>query len=148
MSPRHAAHSDTLSQYEALALFIARAQAAQPEFRVTEASAPVIAEICRRLDGLPLAIELAATRVKLFMPKALLARLSRPLDLLTSGAPNRSYGRSGRSAAPARSGSPPALQGGLAQFLATYGHRSVTNVSMVSAALHRSKILLQSAPDA
>jgi predicted ATPase/DNA-binding XRE family transcriptional regulator/Tfp pilus assembly protein PilF len=86
LPPEHGAHSDALSQYEALALFIARARAAQPEFQVTEASAPVIAEICRRLDGLPLAIELAATRVKLFSAQALLARLSRPLDLLTGGA--------------------------------------------------------------
>jgi predicted ATPase/transcriptional regulator with XRE-family HTH domain len=86
LPPEHPAHSDTLSQYEAVTLFIARAQAAQPEFRITGASAPVIAEICRRLDGLPLAIELAATRLKLFTAHALLARLSRPLDLLTSGA--------------------------------------------------------------
>lgn len=75
----------TLSQYEAVALFIARAQALKPEFQVSTASAPAVAEICTRLDGLPLAIELAAARIKLLPPPALLARLDRPLAVLTSG---------------------------------------------------------------
>ncbi len=75
-----------LSQYEAVALFIQRAQAARPEFQVTNANAPVVAEICVRLDGLPLAIELAATRIKLLPLRALLTRLGQRLQLLTSSA--------------------------------------------------------------
>ena len=55
-----------LSQYEAVALFIQRARAVKSNFQVTNASAPAVAEICVRLDGLPLAIELAANRIKLF----------------------------------------------------------------------------------
>ena len=76
----------TLSQYEAVALFIERAQAVKPDFQVTNANAPAVAEICARLDGLPLAIELAAARIKLFPPQALLARLDQRLPLLTSSA--------------------------------------------------------------
>jgi predicted ATPase/class 3 adenylate cyclase len=77
---------EALSQYAAVALFIERAQAAWPDFAVTAANAPVIAEICARLDGLPLALELAAARVKVLPPEALLARLSRGLQLLSGGA--------------------------------------------------------------
>lgn len=77
---------DHLSQYAALALFIERASAAQPNFTVTATNAPAIATICARLDGLPLAIELAAARVKMLPPEALLARLSSRLGLLTGGA--------------------------------------------------------------
>ncbi len=77
---------DRLSQYAALALFIERASAARPDFTVTTTNAPTIVEICARLDGLPLAIELAAARVKLLPPEALLARLSSRLGLLTGGA--------------------------------------------------------------
>ena len=75
-----------LSQYEAIALFIQRARAARPEFQVTTVNAAAIAEICIRLDGLPLAIELAAARIKLLSPQALLARLGQRLVVLTSGA--------------------------------------------------------------
>ncbi len=75
-----------LSLYEAVALFIARAQAVKPEFQVTNANAPAVAEICVRLDGLPLAIELAAARIKMLPPQALLARLGQLFTLLTSGA--------------------------------------------------------------
>jgi predicted ATPase/DNA-binding CsgD family transcriptional regulator len=74
-----------LSHYAAVALFIARAQALQPEFQVSNATAPAVAGICARLDGLPLAIELAAARIKLLPPPALLARLGQRLAVLTSG---------------------------------------------------------------
>ncbi len=76
----------TLSQYEAVALFIARAQAVKLDFQLTNANAPAVAEICIRLDGLPLAIELAAARIKMLPPQALLARLGQRFTLLTSGA--------------------------------------------------------------
>ena len=65
-----------LSQYEAVRLFIERARAVKPAFVVTDESAATIAEICYRLDGLPLAIELAAARSRIFTPQALLARLA------------------------------------------------------------------------
>ena len=75
-----------LAQYEAVRLFIERAQAVKADFAVTNKNAPAVAEICARLDGLPLAIELAAARVKLFPPQALLTRLGNRLKLLTGGA--------------------------------------------------------------
>jgi predicted ATPase/class 3 adenylate cyclase/DNA-binding CsgD family transcriptional regulator len=74
-----------LSQYEAVALFIARAKAVWPEFQITNATAPAVAEICVRLDGLPLAIELAAVRIILLPPQALLARLGQRFTLLVGG---------------------------------------------------------------
>ena len=73
------------SQYAAVELFIQRARDVQPDFTVTNETAPVVAEICSRLDGLPLAIELAAARVKVLSPPALLRRLERRLPLLTGG---------------------------------------------------------------
>jgi predicted ATPase len=76
---------EALSQYAACALFIERVQAITPEFQVTQANARPIAEICVRLDGLPLAIELAAARTRLLSPQALLARLSQRLAVLTRG---------------------------------------------------------------
>ena len=75
----------TLSHYEAVELFLSRAQAVVPEFQLSNINAPVLAEICARLDGLPLAIELAAARIKLLPPQALLARLGQRLAVLTSG---------------------------------------------------------------
>jgi predicted ATPase/DNA-binding CsgD family transcriptional regulator len=78
--------AEALSRYAAVALFRQRAQATRLDFRITDANAAVIAEICVRLDGLPLAIELAAARIKLLPPEALLARLEHRLQILTSGA--------------------------------------------------------------
>lgn len=75
-----------LCRYEAVRLFAERAQAVQPDFALTGESAPAVAEICRRLDGLPLAIELAASRIRLLTPQTMLQRLSSPLALLTGGA--------------------------------------------------------------
>jgi predicted ATPase/class 3 adenylate cyclase len=84
--PRRLPDLESLSQYEAVALFIERAMAARPDFAVTNENAPAVAEICVRLDGLPLAIELAAARTKILSPEAILSRLDRRLELLTRGA--------------------------------------------------------------
>jgi predicted ATPase/class 3 adenylate cyclase len=78
--------AEQLSQFEAVRLFIERARAVRPDFAIDNATAPVVAEICHRLDGLPLAIELAAARAKLLPPAAMLARLEKRLPLLTGGA--------------------------------------------------------------
>ena len=77
-----------LTQYAAIALFLQRAMAIKPDFNVTTANVQTIAMICRRLDGLPLAIELAAARIKLLPPQALLQRLIHPLNVLTGGRQN------------------------------------------------------------
>jgi predicted ATPase/DNA-binding XRE family transcriptional regulator len=74
---------------DSVRLFCERAQAARADFHLTPELIPVIAEICRRLDGLPLAIELAANRIKLFTPVELLRRLEHRLPLLTQETPNR-----------------------------------------------------------
>jgi predicted ATPase/class 3 adenylate cyclase len=76
---------ERISRYESVALFVQRAQAVDPTFRLTEENAPAVAEVCLRLEGLPLAIELAASRVKLLSPQAILERLERRLELLTGG---------------------------------------------------------------
>ncbi|MCG3120558.1 MAG: hypothetical protein ALAOOOJD_03319 [bacterium] len=76
---------ETLSQYAAVELFIQRALAVKPDFEVNNDNAPAIAEICFRLEGLPLAIELAAARLKLFSPQALLSRLGSRLQMLRGG---------------------------------------------------------------
>ncbi len=86
--PEHLPTLERLSQYEAVRLFIERAQDVKLGFQVTNENAPSVAEICVRLDGLPLAIELAAARVRLFPPQALLSRLSNRLKVLTGGATN------------------------------------------------------------
>ena len=75
-----------LSQFEAVRLFIERAVALKPDFQATNENAPAIAGICERVDGLPLAIELAAARIKLFSPQALLTRLEKSLNVLGTGA--------------------------------------------------------------
>jgi predicted ATPase/class 3 adenylate cyclase len=78
--------AEALSRYAAIELFVTRAQAARAGFLLTKKNAPFVADICVRLDGLPLAIELAASWIKLLSPEALLARLDRRLALLTGGA--------------------------------------------------------------
>ena len=75
----------SLAAYESVRLFAERAAAAVPGFAVDDENAPAVAEIARRLDGLPLAIELAAARVKLLPPEAILPRLEHSLQLLTGG---------------------------------------------------------------
>jgi predicted ATPase len=75
-----------LAAAPAVALFVDRARAARPRFALTESNAAAVAEICRRLDGLPLAIELAAARIRLLDPNSLLRRLSTSLDALGTGA--------------------------------------------------------------
>jgi len=83
--PDHLPDSEIMAQYGAVALFLERAQMVVPSFQLTNENAPLIAEICQRLDGLPLAIELAAARLTLLSPPALLARLEHRLHLLTRG---------------------------------------------------------------
>jgi predicted ATPase len=78
--------AESLSQYAAVELFLQRAQLVKPDFRITSDTAPAVAEICYQLDGLPLAIELAAARIKLLSPRAMLARLENRLEFLTGGA--------------------------------------------------------------
>lgn len=75
-----------LATYEAVRLFIARAVSVRPDFAVTNANAPAVAAICARLQGIPLAIELAAARIKLLTPEAILTRLEHQLNLLAAGA--------------------------------------------------------------
>ena len=77
--------AERITQAESVGLFLQRATAVDPGFGVTETNAPVVAEICRRLDGLPLAIELAASRIKLLSPEAMLERLEHRLELLAGG---------------------------------------------------------------
>jgi predicted ATPase len=77
---------DVLACYSAVALFVERARAVKPGFELTEENAAAVADICANLDGLPLAIELAAARIKLLSPAALRTRLTSRLQLLTGGA--------------------------------------------------------------
>ncbi len=77
---------EVLSQYPAVALFVQRAVAVKPDFELNRENAPAVTEICARLDGLPLAIELAAARIKVLSPSSMRTRLRSRLQLLTGGA--------------------------------------------------------------
>jgi len=85
----HPIELKALSRCEAIALFVERARAAKPRFTLTDENARAVADICARLDGLPLAIELAASRIKVLTPQAMLSRLATGPDLLTASARNR-----------------------------------------------------------
>lgn len=83
--PHQSLTVEQLADFPAIQLFVARAQAAAPTFALTEANGQIVAEICRQLDGLPLAIELAAPRTRVLSPAGLLSRLTNRLQLLTDG---------------------------------------------------------------
>jgi predicted ATPase/transcriptional regulator with XRE-family HTH domain len=85
--PRHEdpAGIDAIAASAAVALFVERAQAVRPDFALSVENAATVAEICRRLDGLPLSIELAAARIRHIPPAAILARLAKQLDFLAGG---------------------------------------------------------------
>ncbi len=83
--PRRLAAGDDVTQYEAARLFVDRALTVRPEFAVTPANAPAIAQICQQLDGMPLAIELAAARVRAMTAEQIAARLDDRFHLLTGG---------------------------------------------------------------
>jgi predicted ATPase/class 3 adenylate cyclase len=82
-------NSEAASRSEAVRLFVQRARTVRPDFEITAGNVRAIVDICERLDGLPLAIELAASRIRLLPPEALLTRLSHRLDLLQSSAADR-----------------------------------------------------------
>ena len=86
LTPSRSRRWRLLARSPAVALFVERAQAVKHEFALTKENAPAVAAICARLDGLPLAIELAAARIKMLSPSAMLTRLESSLNLLTSGA--------------------------------------------------------------
>src|SRR5215471_5111143 len=77
--------NENLEQFASVSLFLQRAQAVKPDFKLTQTNAGALAELCVRLDGLPLALELAAARIRLLPPQALLARLSQRFQVLTGG---------------------------------------------------------------
>src|SRR5438552_11266380 len=84
--PQHLPAFEVLAQSDAVRLFVERARAVRPDFRVTPENAAAVAEICNRLDGLPLAIELAAARIKVLTPQSMLPKLREGLDVLASTA--------------------------------------------------------------
>jgi len=84
--PAPAATAETLGRYPAVTLFVQRARDLRADFALSDQNAPAVAEICRRLDGLPLALELAAARTRLLSPEVLLRRLEHRLPVLTGGA--------------------------------------------------------------
>jgi predicted ATPase/class 3 adenylate cyclase len=83
--PREVPADRSITRYAAPALFLERARRVKPDFEITDENAPAVAEICWRLDGLPLAIELAAARIRILSPQAMVERLSRRLDLGSGG---------------------------------------------------------------
>ena len=85
-TPEHVAEPDAALAYSAIALFVERAQSVQQSFALTSENLEAVISICRRLDGLPLALELAAARTLVLPPAALLARMEQRLTVLTSGA--------------------------------------------------------------
>ena len=86
--PKQPSSVEQLSQNEAVELFTERARSVRPDFDLTDEYAHAVAEICARLDGLPLAIELAAARIRILSPQEILSRLASRLKLLTGGATN------------------------------------------------------------
>jgi predicted ATPase/DNA-binding CsgD family transcriptional regulator len=86
LPPTNGLSLEELAAHAALRLFVERARAVRPAFALTETNAPVVADLCRRLDGLPLAIELAAARCTILSPEALLAQMTDRLRLLRGGA--------------------------------------------------------------
>jgi predicted ATPase/DNA-binding CsgD family transcriptional regulator len=87
--PEHRYDLGALGAYPGVELFLERAQAARPDFRLSEANAGAVGAICARVDGLPLAIELAAARVRLLSPAEIVPRLAHPFELLTGGPRDR-----------------------------------------------------------
>ena len=83
---KHPDSSENLLESEAIQLFVQQAQAVKPDFQLTSQNAKALVDICRRLDGLPLAIEIAAARIRMLPPSVLLKRLDQSLQLLVGGA--------------------------------------------------------------
>ncbi len=84
--PKKKHTEDSLAHYASVSLFVQRANAVKNDFKLTDENAPTIVKICEKLEGLPLAIELAAARIKILSPDELLSRLGNQLKLLTGGA--------------------------------------------------------------